>query len=140
MDNEDMNGDSYETPNWIKELFENWFDPCEISNGELREFDGLGEWKHKTFVNPPYSNPLPWVEKAIKENKKGKTIVLLLKLDCSTKYFLKLKSAKAHIILPNERIKFNGKTPAFSSMLAILEGDIKDRTQLLINEGKQKKL
>ncbi len=113
-----MKGDSYETPNWIKELFE--------------------EWKHKTFVNPPYSNPLPWIEKAIEENKKGKTIVLLLKLDCSTKWFLKLASAKAHIMMINERVKFNGKASPFPSMLAILEGDIKDRTQLLINEGKQK--
>ncbi len=50
----------------------------------------------------------------------------------------KLKSAKAHIIMLNERVKFNGKTPAFPSMLAVLEGNIKDRTQLLINEGKQK--
>ena len=121
LDNEQMNGDSYNTPKWLMELFEGWFDPCEISIGELRMFDGLGSsWKDKTFVNPPYSDPLPWVLKGIEENKKGKTIVFLLKLDCSTKWFMALKNANAHIILPNERIKYNGKTPAFSSMIAIL--------------------
>lgn len=138
---DDMGGDSYATPNWIKELFEGWFDPCRISNGELRDFDGLGmNWLHKTFVNPPYSKPLPWVEKAVEENRKGKTIALLLKLDCSTKWFLKLVDAKAHIILINERVKFNGKPPAFPSMIAILEGSLNTRTDKLIAEGKQKVL
>ena len=135
-----MEADLYETPSWLKELFEDWFDPCPISEGKLREFDGLGEWKNKTFVNPPYSKPLVWVEKAIEENKKGKTIALLLKLDCSTKWFLKLMDAKAHIILINERVKFNGVAPPFPSMLAILEGNLKDRTQQAIKEGKQKRL
>ena len=82
-----MSSDDYNTPNWIKVMFEDWFDPCKLSNGNLREFDGLGDWKDKTFVNPPYSDPLPWVLKAVEENKKGKTIALLLKLDCSTKWF-----------------------------------------------------
>ena len=61
--------DDYNTPDWIKKMFEGWFDPCPISNGELREFDGLGDWKDKTFVNPPYSKPMVWVEKAIEESK-----------------------------------------------------------------------
>jgi len=140
MENEDMKGDVYMTPNWIRELFEDWFDPCPISEGRLRECDGLGDWKNKTFVNPPYSKPLKWIEKAIEENKKGKTIVLLLKLDCSTKWFLKLIEAKAHIVFINERVKFNDNPPPFSSMLAILEGDLQKRTEKLIKEGKQKTL
>ena len=112
--------DCYNTPNWIKDLFKDFYDPCPISNGELRSNDGLGDWKDKTFVNPPYSNPLPWVLKAIEENKKGKTILLLLKCDPSTKVYRLLHENNAHILLFNERIKFNGKTPNFPSMLAIL--------------------
>jgi succinyl-CoA synthetase alpha subunit len=30
------------------------------------------EWENKTYCNPPYSKPLPWINKAIEENKKGK--------------------------------------------------------------------
>ena len=67
--------DEYATPSWIKqELFHGWFDPCPMLAfpGEDRE-DGLNiDWFAWTFVNPPYSNPLPWIEKAIMENKKGK--------------------------------------------------------------------
>lgn len=140
MKNENMKGDLYETPKWIKELFYNWYDPIPISEGDLRSKDGLSEWRDRSFINPPYSNPLPFVLKAIEENKKGKTIALLLKLDCSTKWFLKLQDAKAHILLINERVKFNGKTAPFPSMIAILPGDLRNRTEQLIKEGKQKVL
>ena len=113
--------DDYNTPKWIKEIFEGWFDPCPISNGELREFDGLGDWKDKTFVNPPYSNPLKWIEKAVEENKKGKTIVLLLRVDTSTKWFAKLVEADAHILFFSGRLRFSeGKPANFPSMLVVL--------------------
>jgi len=63
--------DNYSTPKWLMALFKDWFDPCPLNNGELRQFDGLGtDWKDLTFVNPPYSNPLAWVEKAIKERER----------------------------------------------------------------------
>lgn len=113
--------DNYNTPSWIMEIFEDWYDPCPISKGKLREFDGLGSWKDKTFVNPPYSKPMPWIEKAIAENKKGKTIVMLLKVDNSTKWFARLIEAKAEIMWFNKRLKFLGNKPAnFPSMLVIL--------------------
>ncbi len=114
--------DDYNTPDWIKEIFMDWFDPCPISTGELRAFDGLGSsWAKHTFVNPPYSNPLKWVEKAIEENKKGKMIVMLLRVDTSTKWFAKLVEAKAKILWFNGRLKFANNKPAnFPSMLVIL--------------------
>jgi phage N-6-adenine-methyltransferase len=122
-----MNKDSYLSPSWLLETFDNWFDPCPaIDNPEV---DALKiEWKDKTYVNPPYSNPLPFVEKAIEESKKGKRIVMLLKVDSSTKWFAKLIEAKAHILWLNGRIRymkpeftFNKNTPAnFPSMLVIL--------------------
>jgi hypothetical protein len=111
--------DNYPTPLWLMELFEDWYDPCPLNPNF--EVDGLSlDWKDKTYVNPPYSGPLPWVLKAIEENKKGKTIALLLKLDCSTKWYKELMNANAHIIFINERVKFNGKAPPFCNMIAIL--------------------
>lgn len=113
--------DNYKTPLWLFNLFDNWFDPCPLDNNP--KFDGLTiDWRDRNFVNPPYSNTLSWVKKAIEENKKGNTIALLLKLDCSTIWFRELINAKAHILFINERVKFNGKAPNFPNMLVILEG------------------
>lgn len=116
-----MGSDNYSTPRWIMKMFEDWFDPCPLN--PMPEVDGLTiDWASKTYVNPPYSNPLPWIEKAIKENKKGHTIALLLKLDCTTNYYKLLVSNGAHIIHICERVKFNGRSPPFCNMLCILEG------------------
>lgn len=126
-----MPTDDYPTDEWIKVLFEGWFDPCEISNGELRTFDGLGSsWKDKTFVNPPYSKPLPWIQQAIKEHQKGKTIALLLKVDTSTKWFSELQNAGAKFLWVNGRLKYKtGKPAPFPSMIAILYAyEVKDET------------
>lgn len=115
--------DDYPTDSWIKLLFEGWFDPCELSNGELRSFDGLGSsWKDKTFVNPPYSNPLEWIKQAIAENKKGKRIALLLKADNSTRWFAELQNNGAKFLWINGRLKYKtGKPAPFPSMIAILD-------------------
>ena len=81
--------DNYATPKWLKSVFEDWFDPCPLDPNP--KIDGLTmSWKDKTFVNPPYSSPLKWVEKAIEESKKGNTIVMLLRVDTSTKWFSKI--------------------------------------------------
>ena len=116
--------DNYATPNWLMKIFRDWFDPCPLNY--IPEQDGLNiEWENKTYVNPPYSNPLPWVEKAIKESKKGKTIVMLLRVDTSTKWFAKLVEAKAKILWFNGRLKVANNSPAnFPSMLVILNGGL----------------
>ena len=115
--------DSYATPEWLFSVFKGWFDPCPLNDKPL--FDGLSiDWKKYTYVNPPYSNPLPWVEKAIKEMKKGNLIVMLLRADSSTKYFQKCQEF-GEVIYFGRRIKFNGKTPYFASMLVIFNGVVK---------------
>lgn len=77
-----------------------------------------------TFVNPPYSDPEPWVDKAIEESKKGKRIVMLLRVDTSTRWFAKLHECGAHFAWINGRVHFSGEgRPAnFASMLAFLGG------------------
>ena len=111
-------------------IFEDWFDPCPLDDNP--KFDGLSiDWRDKTYVNPPYSKPLPWVLKAIEESKKGKRIVMLLKADTSTKVFANLNQHAKHILWFSKRLtwsrfghtekdKLFKYTSAFPSMLVIL--------------------
>lgn len=121
-----MSNDNYATDDRIMEIFETWFDPCPLNPNP--NIDGLNiEWKDKTYVNPPYSEPLKWVEKAIIENKKGKTIVMLLRMDTSTKWFKLLQENNAMFWWINGRLKFNtGKPANFPSMLVILNKQSKE--------------
>jgi hypothetical protein len=130
--------DEYATPEWIKQgLFKDFFDPCPLTNG-LVSNDGLASsWPYeRIFINPPYSQPLPWIERAILESKKGKTVALLVKHDSSTKWFAKLHEAGAHFLPILERLHFNNMKGAapFPSVIAILypsfpKKDIKQETQ-----------
>ncbi|MCK5138343.1 MAG: hypothetical protein KAQ85_00740 [Thermodesulfovibrionia bacterium] len=114
--------DNYATPSWLMDVFKGWFDPCPLNEYWHRHNNGLElEWKRKTYVNPPYSKPLPWVIKAIKEMNKNKLIVMLLRADSSTKYY-QLCNQHGEILLFARRIKFSGKTPYFASMLVIFNG------------------
>ena len=116
----EYSSDSYPTPKWLMDVFKDWFDPCPLNNNPT--FDGLSiDWKERTYVNPPYSEPLRWVEKAIVEKKKGKLVVMLLRADSSTKYFQRCQE-EGEVIYFGRRIKFNGKTPYFASMLVIFNG------------------
>jgi hypothetical protein len=114
--------DNYRTDEWLAEIFAGWHDPCPY-NGLEEGKDGLLEdWKIKTYVNPPYSNPKPWIRKAIHDNRKyGSTIVLLLKMDTSTQWFTELFESGAHFLWINRRLKYkSGKAAPFPSMLAVL--------------------
>lgn len=118
-----LSSDNYRTDTWILKIFTGWHDPCPFNPDW--EIDGLViDWNKRTFVNPPYSNPLPWVEKAILENKiNGSTVALLLKHDSSTKWYRLLHEAGAKFLLVNGRLKHQTKTgAAFPSVIAILEG------------------
>lgn len=65
------------------------FDPCPHPMPE--GFDGLTcEWGASNYVNPPFGSiihhsrkkgPTAWVRKAIEENAKGKTVVLVYPVD-----------------------------------------------------------
>ena len=65
------------------------FDPCPHPLPE--GFDGLTcEWGQSNYVNPPFGSiihegrkkgPTAWVRKAITENRKGKTVVLVYPVD-----------------------------------------------------------
>ena len=119
--------DDYASPSWIWDgLLGGWFDPCPVNPNGLRDFDGLGMWPNRTKVNPPYSDPEPWVNKAIEASKQGKIIVLLLKHDSSTKWWSKLHEAGGHFLPIIGRLSFpkTGKPAPFPSVLVVLDGRI----------------
>jgi hypothetical protein len=116
-----MTNDNYATDDCIMSVFSDWFDPCPLDDSP--DIDGLleVEWEDKTYVNPPYSDPLPWVKKAIEEHHKGKRIVMLLRMDTSTRWFKELQEAGAVFLWVNGRLRFNtGKPANFPSMLVLL--------------------
>lgn len=83
--------------------------------------DGTRGW-----MNPPYSNPKPWVEKAMAEARAGFLTVALLPADTSTAWYQMMKNAPSAVTLlhPPGRIRFilDGKkcgSPKFGSCVAI---------------------
>ena len=112
------------TPTWFMKILDDYFhfdlDPCP-ENWD-KSFDGLEiDWKNKNYVNPPYAYKKAWIIKAINEQAKGKLSVLFLPVDTSTKWFNDLLLPNAMILFVSCRVKSNiGKTPAFSSLVAIL--------------------
>lgn len=128
-----LSHDDYQTDQWILDLFPNFFDPCPLFGkaAGLMFKDGLAaSWDYAdydgVFVNPPYSNPKPWVEKAIHEHSRfptysAGTIVMLLKHDSSTEWYRLLHEAGAEFLLINGRLKHQtGTSAAFPSLLAVL--------------------
>lgn len=128
----DLSSDKYETDKWIRVMFPDgvWYDPCPIDWDPDIGPDGLIiDWQHQcyihnyagVFVNPPYSDPLPWVKKAIYSYECGANVVMLLKHDSSTEWYRLLHEAGARFLLVNKRLKYCTKTgAAFPSVLAVL--------------------
>ena len=98
-------------------------DPCPI-HGEDVDNGLKREWGKSIFMNPPYSNPAPWVHRAFLESLKGKIVVGLLRGDTSTKWFHDWVWKKAEIRFIRGRLKFgnqNGPAP-FAPIIAIWNG------------------
>jgi phage N-6-adenine-methyltransferase len=133
--------DEFETPQWFYDLVnqdyrfvvdicasrENAKSPVYIS----KEVDALKlDWAHDVakgqkiafWMNPPYSDPGPWVEKAYRESLKGLTIVALLPGDFSTKWWHDWVSKAYSIYLIKGRLKFSGQGPArFPNALVVFQ-------------------
>lgn len=95
-------------------------DPCPINPEGLRERDGFGDWGKSNFVNPPYSDKLPWIKKALEEVEKGHLTVMLLPVDTSTGWFLDYVLPNCEIRFVRGRISFRKDShAAYASMLCI---------------------
>jgi len=112
------------TPDWLMVHFSRAFDPCPPDP----LFDGLNiDWKELNYVNPPYSDVTPWIEKALRERERGCRTIMLLKVDPSTRWYKLLIESDVHIAYFNERLKFvhqkNGEFNSsnnFCSMLVFI--------------------
>ena len=116
--------EDYASDEWILNMFEGWFDPCPLNpDWEKNGLSPQVEWGRKTYENPPYSDPLPWVKRAIAESKGGKMVVMLLKHDTSTRWYSLLHQAGAKFLMVSGRLKYQTRRQAaFPSILAILDG------------------
>ena len=145
--------DRWRSPRWIMEMFSTYHDPCPI-DWEIDAFSyDWCEHHDQVYVNPPYSNPKPWVKKAISEINKypDSTIVMLLKHDSSTRWFKMLHEAGAFFLMFQGRLDFDspdglgivGSCASFPSLLVVLSGykSIKpNHRQLELGAMKQMKI
>ena len=62
------------------------FDPCPANPTEdgLDERDWTGDC---VYVNPPYKNITPWLEKGLKQSKKGKKVIFLIPARADTEWW-----------------------------------------------------
>jgi len=99
------------------------FDPCPLRSTS----DGLLlDWIGNIYINPPYSNILPFIEKGIAEIRKGnaQTLVYLIPIRSDTKYWHTLIMPLAkEIKFVKGRLNFNeSKSPApFPCVLVIFD-------------------
>lgn len=96
----------------------------EADNGLARE------WRGKVFLNPPYSKPGPWLEKALKEIEVGNAslVVALLPVRTDTRWFHDFVKDRAEVRFVRGRISFLGwrgtpiPSPKDPNMFAVYRG------------------
>ncbi len=119
--------DSSPSPQWILDMYHDYFDPCPLDDNP--KFDGLTiPWKKYNYVNCPYSNKKPWILKAIEEQKKGNLSVMLLPHVPEAVWYFDLVVPNAVILGFRSRLELdNGKHPRYGSMLAVFHPKTKRR-------------
>lgn len=113
--------DEWETPPAFVAALEAEFgrfdlDPCARAETAKAEFyytqedDGLVQpWDGHVFVNPPYSKPGPWVEKALFEHARaGATVLLLLPAATDVGWFHDLVLPHCNVRFIRGRLRFLG--------------------------------
>jgi hypothetical protein len=112
--------DAWCTPSWLTAALPMVdLDPCSNSRSTVkarqaysldRGEDGLAlPWVGSVFVNPPYSDILPWAEKAKQHAGLGHLTAcgFLVNVDTSTKWWHMLSSFLPYALLFNKRIQFD---------------------------------
>jgi site-specific DNA-methyltransferase (adenine-specific) len=136
-----MDSDKWETPEWLYDKLDREFgfdaDLCAdyFNNKATRWFEDYlheelyvdyrdcpeavarnehWDWSdfNAAFINPPYSNPLPFIEKAYEDSKVCK-IVALIKCDPSTKTWDVFWDYKNHCPKPGVEVRFLPKRLRF---------------------------
>jgi phage N-6-adenine-methyltransferase len=98
-----------------------------------KEDDGLTQpWFGKVFVNPPYSDPRPWCERAVRavESREAELVVMLLPASTDTAWFHELVLPHAHLEFLRGRVRFlcwSGTptgSPRTPSLVAVLRPEV----------------
>jgi DNA N-6-adenine-methyltransferase (Dam) len=98
-----MASDDWETPKWLLQLLfwdTEFFDPCPV--GGAGGLEAIWPTSQVIFINPPFSNPSPWVKKAASHNG---PVVMLLPVDPTTRWWT--FSKRFEIILIGSRLHFS---------------------------------
>ena len=117
--------DNWSTPKEVYDALNAEFhfndDPCPLFGSDNGGEGLLRESGTSVFMNPPYSKPEPWCEKAVLESRKGKTVVGLLRGDTSTRWFHKWVLPFAEVRFIKGRLRFGdlGNPAPFPSIVAI---------------------
>lgn len=91
---------------------------CEAANKEVgadniytMEDDGLAQawgFARTIWMNPPYSKPLPWIEKIVDWSGPKHSALVLIKTDHSTKWWAEMMSRSIAICQLNSRVSHWG--------------------------------
>ena len=123
---------SVATPPYLLELvraeFGAFFDPCPLnpSFDKKKDVDGLSiPWKKVNYCNPPYNSAKPWVSKAKREQERGNTTILLLKLSTLGTQYMKTFADTAELRVFSHKLSFPGYPHAarFTNVFLIFHSD-----------------
>ena len=82
-----------------------------------QEQDSLSQhWHHRfgslfLWLNPPFNNVAPWVEKCLLESQKGARILLLTQASVGSNWFAEYIFGHANIYFLRPRLSFDGENP-----------------------------
>jgi site-specific DNA-methyltransferase (adenine-specific) len=121
---------SYATPRYLYDALDSEFgfdfDPCPFNPHPTLEMDGLqSDWaRRRVFLNPPWSDITPWVDKAF--SSPAEVVVFVLPARTDTAWYHRLKDRGAEIRLFRRRVHFvngeaqNKRSPTDGTMVAIV--------------------
>lgn len=72
------------------------------------------------WLNPPFSNITPWVEKSYMESQKGAKIAALVPASVGSNWWSNWVENKAHVLLLQPRLTFVGHTSCYPKDLVLL--------------------
>lgn len=119
---DDWTSDKWETPPSLVHMLEGFFgrfdlDPCaESTTAKAPAFYTLEDnglalgWWGNVFVNPPYSEPGLWCERAVDAVDSGEVerVVMLLPCATDTRWFHSWVLPHAHLVFLQGRVRFLG--------------------------------
>lgn len=76
-----------------------------------------GGW---TWLNPPFSNISPWVEKAVNESIQGAQIVMLIPASVGSNWWRRWVQNYAYVVHLNGRLTFVGETTPYPKDCSLL--------------------